>query len=190
MLDDPRVELKLADGRNHLFGTSLRFDAIVGDLFVPWHAGTGYLYTVEHFRNVRERLHEGGVFAQWLQLNQISLGELQSLTASFTTAFDDAELWRNDTQRAGRCSRSSASGERAGAGPTRVDRMSRVCGAELLRRWSAGAVLNTDDRPFIEFSAAASHLGSAGARAREVASAIDWLRSEELERWIEGDGAR
>ena len=54
VLRDPRVELRLADGRNHLSGTDRRFDAIVGDLFVPWHAGTGALYTVEHFANVRE----------------------------------------------------------------------------------------------------------------------------------------
>ena len=39
VLEDPRVEVRLADGRNHLFGTRQRFDAIVGDLFVPWHAG-------------------------------------------------------------------------------------------------------------------------------------------------------
>ena len=75
VLEDARVELRLADGRNHLFGTDQRFDAIIGDLFVPWHAGTGYLYTVEHFRNVRERLREGGVFVQWLQADQASPAE-------------------------------------------------------------------------------------------------------------------
>ena len=77
VLDDPRVELRLADGRNHLFGSDQRFDAIVGDLFIPWHAGTGSLYTIEHFENVRERLSAGGVFVQWLQLDQVSRDELE-----------------------------------------------------------------------------------------------------------------
>jgi spermidine synthase len=190
VLEDPRVEVRLADGRNHLFGTTVRFDAIVGDLFVPWHAGTGYLYTVEHFRNVRERLGEGGVFAQWLQQDQIALEELRSLAASFAAAFDDAELWMNATQRGrplialvGFNGRTAA-----GAGTTRVDKMSRVCGAEVLREWSAGAILNTDDRPFIEFSAAASHLGSISKKTHEVGEAVDKLRAEQHERWLGADG--
>jgi spermidine synthase len=191
VLDDPRVEVRLADGRNHLFGTPVRFDAIIGDLFVPWHAGTGYLYTVEHFRNVHERLAEGGVFAQWLQLDQIALDELRSLAASFTTAFDDAELWTNATQR-GRplVALVGFHGRTAvGAKTTRVGKMSRVCGAEVLREWSAGATLNTDDRPFIEFSAAASHLGSVRRKTREVSEAVDRLRDAQQERWL-GAGGR
>jgi spermidine synthase len=190
VLEDPRVEVRLADGRNHLFGTAMRFDAIVGDLFVPWHAGTGYLYTVEHFRNVRERLGEGGVFAQWLQQDQIALEELRSLAASFTAAFDDAELWMNATQRGrplvalvGFNGRTAA-----GAGKTRVDKMSRICGADVLREWSQGALLNTDDRPFIEFSAAASHLGPISKKTQAVSEAVDKLRAEQHERWLGADG--
>ena len=192
VLEDPRVEVRLADGRNHLFGTSLRFDAIVGDLFVPWHAGTGYLYTVEHFENVRERLSEGGVFVQWLQLDQASLPEAKSMAASFTAAFDDAELWINETQRGrtliafvGFNGRTPVAGQH-----TRVGAMRRVCGAELLREWSSGAPLNTDDFPFIEFSAAASHLGATGAKTRELAEAIARLGAEEQKRLNAGDGGR
>jgi spermidine synthase len=189
VLDDPRVEVRLADGRNHLFGTDARFDTIVGDLFVPWHAGTGYLYTVEHFRNVRERLAEGGVFAQWVQVDQISLEELRSLTASFTAAFDDAELWINQTQ-VGRMLVALVGfrGRTAASDTTRIGKMERVCSAEVLREWSAGATLNTDDRPFIEFSAAASHLGSVGRKARAVHAAIGQLRAEQQARWLGADG--
>jgi spermidine synthase len=190
VLEDPRVELRLADGRNHLFGSAQRFDAIVGDLFVPWHAGTGYLYTVEHFENVRERLREGGIFVQWLQKDQISLVELKSLARSFTTAFDDAELWLNETQRGrlmlgfvGYHGREPRDEARAPIG-----KMSRLCGAALLREWAADAPLNTDDFPFIEFSAAASHLGAIGAKQRELAAALDQLRAEERRRWRDGDG--
>jgi spermidine synthase len=188
VLHDPRVELQLADGRNHLFGTDERFDAIVGDLFVPWHAGTGYLYTAEHFANVRERLREGGVFAQWLQLDQASIFEIQSLAASFTTAFDDAELWLNSLDRGrpllafvGFRARSEA-----GRGPG-LDPVSRVCGAEVLREWSSAAPANTDDRPVIEFSAAASHYGSASQRVQDGLAAVAWLRAEQQRRWAASD---
>ena len=57
--------------------------------------------------------------------------------------------------------------------------MRRICGAEALRVFSAGAPLNTDDFPFIEFSAATSHHRRAEVRASEAAAAIDWLRAEE-----------
>ena len=68
--------------------------------------------------------------------------------------------------------------------------MSRVCGAELLREWSSGAPLNTDDFPIIEFSAAASHLGATGAKIRELSEAIARLGAEEQKRLNAGDGAR
>jgi spermidine synthase len=178
VLEDPRVMLQLADGRNHLFGSDERFDAIVGDLFVPWHAGTGYLYTVEHFANVRERLHEGGVFVQWLQVNQSSKQVVASLAASFATAFDDAELWLNESDRpllafVGFRSRPP------GAPRRRFDGMRRVCGGEVLRQWSKSAPLNTDDFPFIEFAAAASRYDRLSVRVREVMEEVGRLGAEE-----------
>jgi len=183
VLSYPRVTIQLADGRNHLFGTDERFDAIVGDLFVPWHAGTGYLYTAEHFSNVRARLREGGVFAQWLQLDQASVSEIRSLAGSFTAAFDDAELWLNRMDR----SRPLLAfvGYRGRGGAARdpgLERVRRVCGAEVLREWSREAPRNTDDRPVIEFSAAASHYGSTTRRVREGLAAVAWLRAEEERR--------
>jgi spermidine synthase len=181
VLHDPRVEMRLADGRNHLFGTDQRFDAIVGDLFVPWHAGTGTLYTVEHFANVRERLREGGVFAQWLQVDQASLAEVRSIAASFTAAFDDAELWLNTLDRGrpllafvGFQGRSAAA--EGGPEPTGI---TRICGSAVLRAWAQGAPRNTDDFPFVEFTAAATHYRSPSRRAEEVMAAVAELRSAE-----------
>jgi spermidine synthase len=187
VLDDPRVEIRLADGRNHLFGTDQRFDAIIGDLFVPWHAGTGYLYTVEHFANVRERLREGGVFAQWLQVNQASLAEVQSMAASFAAAFDDAELWLN-TRGRGRPLLAFVGFRGRSPAATRLRRLdgiARVCGAKVLREWAKTAPLNTDDRPIIEFSAAASHSASPSRRVREVMDAVAQLRAAEQRTWTE-----
>jgi len=41
LLRDPRVTMIIDDGRQVLLTLDERFDVIVGDLFVPWHAGTG-----------------------------------------------------------------------------------------------------------------------------------------------------
>ena len=184
VLEDPRVELRLADGRNHLFGTDRRFDVIVGDLFVPWHAGTGYLYTVEHFTNVRERLSDGGVFVQWLQADQVSVEELRSIAATFGDAFDDAELWLNKTQRGRPLLGLVGYRGRTPAAPRRqrIDAMTRVCGAAVLAGWSRSAPRNTDDFPAIEFSAAASHLVRTPAALDDVLAAVRQLRFEEAKR--------
>jgi len=177
VFEDPRVEFVLADGRNHLFGTDRRFDVIVGDLFVPWHAGTGYLYTEEHFANVRERLADGGVFVQWLQIDQLSVAELRTLATTFGDVFEDAELWLNQTQPSrpllglvGHRGRPASRPQ-----PEKIGAMIRVCGAPVLRAWSASAPRNTDDFPRIEFSAASSHLTRTAAETRAVLAAIRQL---------------
>lgn len=173
VLDDPIVETVLADGRNHLYGSLEHFDVIAGDLFVPWHAGTGYLYTKEHFQIVQDRLNDGGLFVQWLKMSQVSLQELRIITATFTDVFADTQLWLNQQQQGkmlllalvGRkraklpdesLSLMSEFGIEPSSDPERFG-LTLVCDDAILRRWSAPAPRNTDDRPIIEFSAAGSH---------------------------------
>lgn len=93
---DPRAAVVLDDARNFLAHTALRFDVIVADLFVPWRAGTGALYSVEHFRNVRERLRDGGLFCQWLPLYQLSRSELDVIAAGFVDVFPTSAVFRGD----------------------------------------------------------------------------------------------
>ena len=94
VLDDPRVTVVTEDGRVHLAGTDQKFDVIVGDLFVPWHAGVGALYTREHFRRVRAHLRDGGIFAQWLPLWQLSRREFDIIASTYLSVFPHATLWR------------------------------------------------------------------------------------------------
>jgi spermidine synthase len=181
ILDDPRLEVLRADGRNHLFGIDQNFDVIIGDLFIPWHAGTGYLYTVEHFSNVRDRLSKGGVFVQWFQANQVTAWELQVITASFVDAFDDAELWLNRTARnrhlIGLVGRSRDLPVAAARQPSRFEEMERICGVEALRVWSRDTVRNTDDFPIIEFSAGLTHGDASPGHQQRMKSALDELRA-------------
>jgi spermidine synthase len=155
VLHHERVETVVADGRNHLAGTSERFDVVVGDLFVPWHAGTGYLYTVEHFRNVARRLTERGVFVQWIPGDQLSLGEVQVLITSMRVAFSNMSVCR--------VRRSRLYGL-VGHGPAVPSALPRApsgdftCASDYPEGWQRGVLTNTDDRPIIEFSAARSHL--------------------------------
>lgn len=96
LFDDKRVEIVGDDARNFLLSTSEQFDVIVGDLFTPWHAGTGSLYTVEHFQQARDRLAPGGLFTQWLPLYQLTPESFKIITATFASVFPEVTLWRAD----------------------------------------------------------------------------------------------
>ena len=96
LFEDKRVEIIADDARNFLLGTSEQFEVIVGDLFTPWHAGTGSLYTVEHFQQVKKHLKPGGVFAQWLPLYQLTPESFEIIAATFAAVFPQVTLWRGD----------------------------------------------------------------------------------------------
>jgi spermidine synthase len=88
--DARQPEVRVADARRHIRTDRTQHDVIVADLFHPARGGTSSLYTVEHFRAVRERLNEGGVFVQWLPLHQLDLDTLQSIVAAYLQAFPEA----------------------------------------------------------------------------------------------------
>ncbi|MDX1388574.1 MAG: fused MFS/spermidine synthase, partial [Acidobacteriota bacterium] len=91
---DPRATVLVEDGRNYLYGTRETFDLIIGDIFLTYRAGVGSLYTVEHFRAVRDRLEPGGLFVQWLPTFDISPREFDIVTRTMLEAFPQVTVWR------------------------------------------------------------------------------------------------
>ncbi|GMN11098.1 fused MFS/spermidine synthase [Croceitalea sp. MTPC9] len=96
LFNDERVSIVADDARNYLLGTHEQFDVIVGDLFTPWHAGTGSLYTLEHFKEAKKRLSSGGIFAQWLPMYQLTSENFDIIAATFASVFPQVTLWRAD----------------------------------------------------------------------------------------------
>ncbi len=94
LFDDPRARVVAEDGRNYLMGASERFDVIVSDLFMPWKAGVGSLYSLEHYAASRERLRENGLYVQWLPLYQLSRDEFGVVARTMREAFPLVTLWR------------------------------------------------------------------------------------------------
>ncbi|MEX0677027.1 MAG: fused MFS/spermidine synthase [Pirellulales bacterium] len=203
VFDDPRVELVVDDGRNYLLGTDERFDVITSDLFIPWHAGTGDLYTVEHFRTARDRLAKGGIFAQWLPGYQLTVDELRSVVASLQEVFPFVTLWRGDfdperplvclvchndpvnldaqalRQAAERLARTSGPGDSFLSSPLGLA-MLYVAGDRALRSWSAGAPLNTDDYPYIEYATPGSYYRH---KQRDVGAMAGFLAGFRPRQW-------
>jgi hypothetical protein len=96
VMDDPRVEVAIDDGRHHLAAYPQAYDVIVGDLLVPWRAAEAPLYTREHFRSVRRALTAEGVFCQWLPLYQLSPEQFAILVRTFLEVFPEDTLWRGN----------------------------------------------------------------------------------------------
>lgn len=177
---DPRVELLVADGRNHLRGVDERFDVIVGDLFVPWHAGTGYLYTIEHFVSVSRRLTPKGVFVQWVQVDQLAVAELKVLMATFGDAFPDMALCRVvDSKLIGLVGHGEEGSAREIVQAPGLVGSEFSCTPAPRAEWSDYVVRNSDDFPVIEFSAASSHLVRSPARRARMKRFLTELFGED-----------
>jgi spermidine synthase len=98
LFHDPRAKVLVEDGRNHLMAAREKYAMINADLFLPYRRGTGNLYSLEHFQNVRERLKPGGVFVQWLPLYQVSEREFGIIARTMISAFPQVSLWRGNFQ--------------------------------------------------------------------------------------------
>lgn len=91
---DPRARLIHEDGRNHLRASKERYDVVVEDLFVPSRPSSASMYSVNHYREVREHLSPNGVFCQWQAIYQHDESTLLVVVASFLEVFPNATLWR------------------------------------------------------------------------------------------------
>jgi spermidine synthase len=95
-LADPRVALRIDDGRDHLLRHARRgapgYDLISSQPSHPWRVGAANLFTEDFFRVAREALAEGGVFAAWLNGFRIDAGAFLAVVASFERAFPGALL--------------------------------------------------------------------------------------------------
>lgn len=94
VLEYPLVRTVIHDGRHYFRVDDKQYDIVVSDLFTPWNEGTAYLYTVDHFRNIKERLNEDGLFCLWLPLYQITREEFFIIAKSFASVFPHTTMWQ------------------------------------------------------------------------------------------------
>jgi spermidine synthase len=92
-LDDPRLQVVLNDGRNHLLLTDRKYEIITSDPFEPVVGGSASLYTYNHFMNARKCLAPGGIVCQYLPMYELSTHDFQMILRSFCRAFPEATLW-------------------------------------------------------------------------------------------------
>ena len=93
-LEDPRVELILNDGRNHiLLAPEERWDIIVSEPSNPWITGVSNLFTKEFWEMGSTKLKPGGIWSQWVQLYGMAPEDLRSLLATFGSVFEHVRIF-------------------------------------------------------------------------------------------------
>jgi spermidine synthase len=199
VLGDGGARLVIDDGRRYLAATGQRFDVVVSDLFIPWHAGAGSLYTREMYAAVSRRLERGGLFCQWLPLYQLTREEFDVIARTFLSTFPYVSVWRNDFYPdrpviglVGSIDAPAidleSSGRRTAALPAWA-RDSLLSSPRSLAMLYLGnlslapdvlgrGALNTDDRPWIEFLAPRlTRMSAVGDK--------DWFTGESLDAFAE-----
>jgi predicted membrane-bound spermidine synthase len=71
LLDDPRVDHVVGDGRAYLMRTHRRYDVIEADALRPTSASSGNLYSDAYFTLVKNRLAPGGLAATWVPTHRV-----------------------------------------------------------------------------------------------------------------------
>jgi spermidine synthase len=94
---DPRVRLRIEDGRHELLLGRQRggmgYDVIASQPSHPWLQGAANLFTEEYFALARDNLSEGGVFALWLNGFRTDAESVLAVVTSFERVLPGSLLW-------------------------------------------------------------------------------------------------
>lgn len=172
ILDDPRVNLIIADGRNHLALTDKRYDVIISEPSNPYIAGVADLFTREYFQLCRDRLTDRGVAGAWMQAYLIDRESFRSIVRTFQSVFPEMMLWKTNKGdcimlgskvplRVDYAKLNARIQQKGVAGDlSRIDIRNMpdflghlVMGKNSVTRFAAGAKIHTDDNALVEFAA-------------------------------------
>jgi spermidine synthase len=173
VLHDPRLGVHVEDGRNFVAFRRRQYDVIISEPSNPWMTGVANLFTDDFFRQARARLRPGGVLSQWFHTYNMRLEDIRVLLATIRHHF--AHVYVFALMQVGSDLQIVASQEpldfsrvvaaTSGEGPawddlrsldvTNADQLliGLALSPENVDRFTAGAPLNSDDRPRIELQA-------------------------------------
>ncbi len=81
------------DARRFLQTTKNNYDVIIGDLFHPDLVGRSALLSLQQFQRAKDHLADGGLFVQWLALNQFDPESLRVVLRTFRQVFPEAVMF-------------------------------------------------------------------------------------------------
>ncbi|MFQ5427793.1 MAG: fused MFS/spermidine synthase [Thermodesulfobacteriota bacterium] len=172
-LADPRVRMHIADGRSFLFSTEKKYDVIISAVSDPWITGVANLFTYEYFSGLRDKLKEGGTVAIWFQNYRATPEEVRIGLNTFASVFPHIGIWFHYTDALDLIVTGAMEPQRVdinelkerfkNAGVRRALSYIEVeepvdffdlflIDDEDLRGYIGETMLNTDERPLIEFT--------------------------------------
>jgi spermidine synthase len=99
--ENPKVTIRIDDGRHFLMTTDQKFDGITSDPLDPWVKGAAALYTKEFFEAAKAHLNPGGVVTQFVQLYESTEEAVKSEIATFFEVFPHGSLFVNNVNGGG-----------------------------------------------------------------------------------------
>jgi spermidine synthase len=182
VVTNPKVEIRLDDGRHVLAASREKFDAITSDPLDPWVKGAAALYTREFWLLCKSRLEEGGVVTVFLQLYESTGDAVKSEVATFFEAFPNGAVFANTVNGQGYDAVLVA---RADGRPIDVEQIQR-------RLETAAYAPVAESLRSIRFESALELLGTYAADARDLAG---WLEGAAINtdanlrlQYLAGDG--
>jgi spermidine synthase len=101
VVNDPRTQMILDDGRHFIRTTKEKFDIITSDPIDPWVKGCAALNTADYYQMCKAHLKPGGVMALWMPLYESNSATAKSMIATFFKVFPNGILWSNDSNGEG-----------------------------------------------------------------------------------------
>ena len=93
VLEDPKIRLRIDDGRNFMAMSDEQFDMITADPIHPRITGVGYLYTREYYQQIKKHLRPGGIAVQWMPMYNISVESFDVAFRTFVSVYPNATFW-------------------------------------------------------------------------------------------------
>lgn len=93
VLDDPRVNLVIEDARNFVLASKRRYDIILSDSIHPRYVGNGNLYTKEYFELCKGKLTGNGILSFWLPTYLLSVEDYKMIVRTLHSVFPHVVIW-------------------------------------------------------------------------------------------------
>ena len=171
VLSAPKTNLIIQDARAHLQLTRQRYDVIISEPSNPWMAGLAALFTRNFFSLTKDRLNDDGVFVQWMHSYQMDWESFALVGRTFARVFPNSLLVLTDPSGSGgdyllvgfkgkeRLALQYAEKKLVHVGKSKNVTLTdprllyRLIVSEDLQGLFGQGLINTDNRPWLEFAA-------------------------------------
>ena len=85
--ENPKVRIRIGDGRAYLKGCQGAFDVIISEPSNPWQAGSSDLFTRSYYQRCSKALKKGGLMCQWMQIYGLKPDSVRILLKTYRSVF-------------------------------------------------------------------------------------------------------